>query len=70
MQSLAQQKHLVGINVSSRRLDVYIVPRDLSFNVPITRSGLRGLQSKLFDYDDVLHAMEVTGGLRAEPDTP
>ena len=69
MQSIAQQKHLVGINVSSR-LDVYIVPRDLSFNFPITRSGLWGLQSKLSDYDDVLHAMEVTGGLRAEPDTP
>ena len=66
MQSLAQPSRFVGIDVSSRRLDIHIAPEAHSFTVPYTRTGLWDLISRLAAYEDLLIVMEATGGLQQE----
>ncbi len=66
MHSLTQGTQFVGIDVSARRLDVYLHPNDDSFTVTHDRAGMWELVSRLSAFESSLIVLEPTGGFERD----
>jgi len=66
MHSLTQGTQFVGIDVSARRLDVYLHPNDDSFTVTHDRTGKWKLVSRLSAFESSLIVLEPTGGFERD----
>ena len=60
MQTISEFATFVGIDVSRDRLDVHVLPENLSFSVPNTPPGARRLIGVLSNHADVLVVLEAS----------
>jgi transposase len=63
MHTIAQFTHFVGVDISQAWLDVHVLPSGERHQFANSRQGVWRLISHLSGFDDVLVAMEATGGL-------
>lgn len=63
MSTIAQFTHFVGVDVSQAYLDVHVLPSGERHQFANSRQGVWRLISHLSAFDDVLVAMEATGGV-------